>query len=188
LLNTWCCIATGPSLTRADVEYCIGRGWRLATVNCGYQIAPEAEILNAFDESFWKEHYHAVRKAMPHATLYTGNGWLKNRYKYLTPFTARMGTGWSNTPNMAYTNGLSGYQLLQIAGWQKPDRLIMLGYDMQHTGGRKHCHPDHKGKNCPSLAEQIPGFAMAHAAPFPIFNATRETALTCFERVALEDL
>lgn len=69
----------------------------------------------------------------------------------------------------------------------------MLGYDMQKTGGRSHCHGDHKG-GLPNLGD-LPDWCrrMGELAVdlrrlgIDISNSTRKTALTCFELTTLED-
>lgn len=70
-------------------------------------------------------------------------------------------------------------------------RVVLLGYDCQHTGGRAHWHGDHPRKlgNAGSvdkwkfhfrkLAKELLGIE--------IVNATRQTALEAFPRVSLED-
>jgi hypothetical protein len=68
--------------------------------------------------------------------------------------------------------------------------VVLLGYDCQVTNGLKHWHGDHpKGLgNAGMIHKWHKRFAeLADKYPNKEFNATRETALTCFERVKLED-
>ncbi|EPV0130428.1 hypothetical protein [Pseudomonas aeruginosa] len=88
-----------------------------------------------------------------------------------------------------YRNSGGGAVSLAIARGAK--RIILLGYDMQKTGGMSHWHGDHPrglgsaGKisewpvEFENLKRKNPGIE--------IINCTRETALTCFARRPLED-
>lgn len=70
--------------------------------------------------------------------------------------------------------------------------IILLGYDMQDTGGKAHWFGDHpKGVNS---IRPFPRFidAFNQAAPvlekagIKVINCTRKTALKCFERQPIE--
>lgn len=83
----------------------------------------------------------------------------------------------------------SGHGAAALADLWGAREIILLGYDMQRTEGRNHWHADHKtSENCtlvatwPKLFERISG--LFHAK---VINATRQTAVTCFPRVRLED-
>ena len=53
--ETAICIASGPSLTQEDVDYCRGRG-RIYAVNDVYRLAPWADVLFACDLAWWKRY------------------------------------------------------------------------------------------------------------------------------------
>lgn len=83
----------------------------------------------------------------------------------------------------------SGHGAAALADVWGAREVILVGYDMQRTGGRNHWHPDHRGaENCslvatwPSLFERISGLFSAR-----VVNASRETAVTCFPRERLEE-
>jgi hypothetical protein len=70
-------------------------------------------------------------------------------------------------------------------------RLILLGYDCQHTGGKSHWHGDHpvglgNAGRVEAWHDEFAKLGRDHAQ-VEILNATRETALECFKRVDLED-
>lgn len=69
-------------------------------------------------------------------------------------------------------------------------RVILLGYDCQRTGGKAHWHGDHpKGLGNAGSINKWPAQFQKLARDlrnFNIVNCTRETALTCFPRVDLE--
>lgn len=74
------------------------------------------------------------------------------------------------------------------------ERIILVGFDMQETGGRWHWHNDLRG-----VEGQDPGIGR-WAKAFPAMaddlklrgietiNCTIETALTCFPRADLRDV
>ena len=71
-------------------------------------------------------------------------------------------------------------------------RVILLGFDCQHSGGVSHWHGDHPNHlgNAGLTTQWLDRFAKL-AEDFKhieIINASRETALTCFPRARLEDL
>lgn len=84
----------------------------------------------------------------------------------------------------------SGASAIGLAVHLGAQRVILLGYDCQKTGGRAHWHGDHpKGLgNAGSLDKWPAQFAKLARdfRNFDIMNCTRETALTCFPRVPLE--
>jgi hypothetical protein len=88
--------------------------------------------------------------------------------------------------------GNSGFQAVQLAILFGAARVILLGYDMQATGGKLHWHGNHAGIGNP-VVDRMPRWidafrAMAMAVRgVEIINATRETALRCFPCVPLEE-
>lgn len=100
------------------------------------------------------------------------------------------GDGVPLVPHMIRQGGNSGFQALGLALVFGAARVILLGYDMQLTGGATHWHGDHVNLGNP-LRDRMPkwckGFAaLALATDAEIINATRETALTCFRRGSLD--
>lgn len=72
-------------------------------------------------------------------------------------------------------------------------KIILLGFDMQSADGKSHWHGDHPGplnrssafktwiKNFDILARDL------RDAGVDVVNATRVTALNCFQKANLED-
>lgn len=87
--------------------------------------------------------------------------------------------------------GNSGAGAMILASLAGAKRIIMLGYDCQHTGGKKHWHGDHPPKlgNADRPDAWAKGFAkVAHELQaLEIANCSRETALTMFERKDLRE-
>jgi hypothetical protein len=102
------------------------------------------------------------------------------------------GGGLSKNPGSIVLGGNSGHAAISLAVEFGARRLILLGYDMQRTGSRSHHHGDHpaplgNGGQFPTWIRRLEMVA-AQAAKrgIVIINASRSTALKCFERLPIE--
>lgn len=176
------CLATGPSLTRADVDACAGL--RRIAINDAYRLAPQADVLYACDQKWWYWHkgapgFAGLKFALdPRAKSWPGLTVLQNT-----------GTkGLELKPTGLRTGHNSGYQAINLAVHLGASRIVLLGYDMKgdHFFG---AHPDNTR---PPFALCLKAFealvAPLAAAGVSVVNATRSTALTCFPRVPLESV
>jgi len=86
----------------------------------------------------------------------------------------------------------SGAGAIALAVSKGAQRVILLGYDCQHTGGKAHWHKDHpKGLGNAGSVDKWPAQFKTLADRFKkidIINCTRDTALTVFRRATLEDV
>lgn len=85
----------------------------------------------------------------------------------------------------------SGANAISFAAACGAKRIVLLGYDAQHTGGAKHWHGDHpKNLKNAGTVEKWPAKFSEVAAQLPadlsVINCSRATALTCFPRGELE--
>lgn len=102
-----------------------------------------------------------------------------------------------NSPGLGrdkiHFGGNGGYQVINLAYLWGASRMVLLGYDMQRTGGASHWHGDHpRGLLKSSPYEQwIKRFGDLAAdlwkEKINVVNASRETALQCFPRMPLEE-
>lgn len=184
--GTVVCLGGGPSLTEADVAYCRGKADLVIAINNAYQLAPWADVLYACDARFWTWHRgvksfkglkFSLQKA---AAVWSAVGVLKRTGDY----------GLERKPHGLRTGRNSGYQAINVALHLGATRVLLLGYDMQLTGGRCHWHPPHPNNQPPPvqsfrgafrmLAPQLAGYGLT------VINCSRETALTCFPCQPLE--
>lgn len=92
---------------------------------------------------------------------------------------------------MIHEGGNSGYQAINLAYHFGAARLVLLGFDMQRTGGKSHWFGDHPaGMNVPSPYDVWRGKFTALAADLAlegveVLNCSRETALETFRRMDL---
>lgn len=184
--------ASGPSLTAEDVDSVRGRVGCVIVVNATFRIAPWADHLYACDRLWWDSYVGEVRR------VFAGDCWTMSdeaarRYGLRHLRNQGRNGGLNPRPGVIYHGGNSGYQAIGLAHDLGHRRIILLGFDCQAPGGRKHHHADHPGKlNRPlAFAKWAERFAvLAEDAPnhgVEIINCTRETALTCYPRMTLSD-
>lgn len=193
-------IASGPSLTQKDVDSCRGLG-HVLVVNDNYKLAPWADCLYACDPQWWEHHEGAAgfqgqrwtilprsgqREAHRRAADRWGLRWVDGEHR----------PGLSFDPHLIHQGSNSGYQALNLAIHFMGGRnctVLLLGYDMQSTGGKSHWFGDHPpGIKRPSPYKQ---FAEAFnsvsadlkANDITVVNCSRESALTTFPKMKLED-
>lgn len=87
----------------------------------------------------------------------------------------------------------SGYQALNLAYHFGAERVLLVGFDMQRTGGKSHWFGDHKGElKVPSPLEEFakrftPLAKDLETEGMRVINCSLETALTCFARGSIFD-
>ena len=134
-------------------------------------MAPWADALFAMDRAWWKQYGSEAR------------GFSGERLSMrLNPHGAR--------PAGVADYGNSGAGSIALAALRGATRVLLLGFDVQYSGGRRHWHGDHPRTlgNAGSIATWPAHFERV-AATHPgleIINCSRETALTCFTRSRLE--
>jgi hypothetical protein len=177
------CLGTGPSLTRADVDYVRGKA-RVIAINDAYTLAPWADVLYACDSKWWLWHKGAPTFAglkfglQPRATVWPS----------VTVLRSAGADGLELDPTGLRTGKNSGYQAINLAVHLGAARIVLLGYDMagDHFFGS---HPD---RTRPPFALSLRLFgtlvAPLRAAGVEIVNCTRRTALTAFPQAPLEEV
>lgn len=135
-------------------------------------LCPWADVLYAMDLAWWKKYIAQVRQEF--------NGLL------ITQASDCFGVPKSPAPDF----GNSGAGAIALAAECGATTIYLLGYDCQHTGGKKHWHGDHPAGlgNAGMVAKWPSQFAAVaqryrHAS---IINCSRQTSLRCFSR-ALPD-
>jgi hypothetical protein len=188
--GTIVCMASGPSLTQEDADYCRGKADGVIVVNTTYQRAPWADALVAADVRWWQWHKGAKDfKGLKYATSkhvnWAGVQILRNTGANgieLDPTGLRHGIN-------------SGYRAINLAVHFGAARIILLGYDMKRGDGPKrleHWHGDHP---VPSRS-QYPSFikhfrtlvAPLRDLGIEVLNCTPGSALDCFPMADLRDV
>lgn len=137
-----------------------------------------ADVLIAMDDPWWAMYYEEVRASFKGA-----------RYCVNEPKGGRQIAAVAK-PFNSYSN--SGASAISFAIKAGAARIILLGYDCQHTGGQAHWHGNHPSKlgNAAHIHKWLAKFdkVAKDAAGVEIINCTRETALKSFPRRQLEEV
>lgn len=184
-MNTIVCIASGPSLTPADVNYCHGKA-RALVVNDNYRLAPWADWLYAADKHWWDRYVGDVRGG------FGGECWTCNesaaREHGLRYIQSAKLPGLSRNPSVIHEGHNGGYQAIGLARHFGAERIVLLGYDMQGTHWFGNHPPEFRRRN--DFRVFLPPFdalaADLAADGVEVVNCTRETALTVFPRSTIE--
>lgn len=167
------CIASGPSLTPEDCDMVRAAGIKAIVVNTSFRLAPWADVLYAGDRQWWQ----AYGDEAPEIEKWTAS------------IDAAERRGINYRPVADWEN--SGMQAIELAVSFGATRIVLLGYDMQHTGGLRHWHPDH-----PEQMENADGIehwaARFDSLPqrFPhvdLINCSRHTAIRGIRRMELTE-
>lgn len=148
-------------------------------MNTTFKAAPWADALYAMDRAWWDKYFAEVQPEFSGERC--GRGGHCRRY------------GITHLEKMKHYNN-SGAAAISLAMYRGATRVIMLGYDCQHTGGKAHWHGNHpRGLgNAGSYKKWAESFLNlsrdAAKAGVKVVNCSRETALTCFERADLETM
>lgn len=180
--RTVVCIASGPSLTPQDCEAVRAAGHPSVVTNTTFRMAPWADVLFGFDAAWWRQHLEEVRGVF-HGRLMTPSqvaGRLGVESLYGAPWFQHAGNSGASAIALALAGGAA--------------RVVLLGYDCARgPANESHWHGDHPDglANCASMAHWPAQFEpvarRARKAGAVVLNASRRTALTCFERVDLQE-
>lgn len=178
--QTVVCIASGPSLTASDVALVRQTGYPVIVTNNTWQMAPWANVLLGFDAKWWLQYTADLGsfagERVTCTTKVPGADCLAHQV-WFQPF------------------GNSGAAAISLAVTGEAAAVWMLGFDCKPAAdGRRHWHADHPEplSNARSMSAWQAKFSRtanyAKKSKCKVTNATRDTALTCFERKSLEEL
>lgn len=179
--------ATGPSLSKQDLEHARSHGAALVAVNDAYRLAPWSDVLYACDPEWWDHHAGAEQ--------FAGERWTQDegaaRRWRLNYIEGRRRPGFCLTGEAVHYGDNSGYQAINLALYMGARRVVLLGFDMQATGGRRHYFGNHPGAMNKEHPYRIWLAAFDEAArlhpTLDIINATRDTALIAWPRMTIEE-
>lgn len=183
-------MATGPSLTVQDVEFCRGKA-PVIVVNDAHRLAPWADVLYSSDQKWWQ-----VYEGVP---VFQGQKFgiqpLKPHPKWGVTVLRNGGTnGLSSDPAKLCNGQNSGYAAVNLAVHLGAKRVVLLGYDMGRLGKKHHFFGDHP----PRLRSGSPyhKFILRFTtlveplkqAGIDVINCSAHTHLTMFERRPLAEV
>jgi hypothetical protein len=179
---TWVVIASGASLTPEDVNHCRDKA-KVCVVNNNHELAPWADMLYAADLDWWDAR---------NPEDFKGEKWTCNpdaAKKYgLNHINGENLPKVSTNPHLIHYGGNSGFQAINLVYHRAPERILLLGFDMQDTDGKKHWFGDHPWplRNTNVWSKHIR--CMEEAATeykklgVEVINCSRQTALKGFAR------
>jgi hypothetical protein len=175
-------IAGGPSLTKADAElarmHCT-----IVGVNDAYRIV-DCDYLYASDYEWWNFHADAVRN-LPCVKV-AGKQKDKTPPEFCEVWDAEHGADLTR-PVINYGKH-SGFAALHLAILLGAKRVFLLGYDAK-VGKRVHWFGKHPQplRNTGNYNAWAALYGQT-AHPVPIINCSRETAITAFPRMTIEEV
>lgn len=130
-------LASGPSLTSAQIALVQSKSVKTITTNSTAFVAPWASVFFAVDCLWWKTHYQKLDRK---------RAWTQDRtsaerfgLNYVRQ-SARPGLG----KKELQTNGNSGTAAINLAYLFGCRRILLVGFDMKlGPQGQKHHHTDH---------------------------------------------
>lgn len=186
-------LASGPSLETWQRDYVRQRqragACRVIGINTTAVEYGPVDAVYAYDRGWWQRY---EEKTDPQAERITGDPWAAKIYG-LTHVSVKPGSNLSHKAGVICSGLNSGHQAISVAYQKGAARIILLGYDMQHTGGQTHWHGDHpRGlTNAEGIAGWVKRFEPLardlRDAGVDVINCTTETALKCFKRESLHD-
>lgn len=171
-----------------------GKAIRTIAVNDCWRIAPHADLLYAADHAWWEVH-----SGVPD---FAGERWTQDKSKGIET-AKRWGLrcvrsesrpGLSFDPTFIHQGGNSGFQVLNLAVLFGAARILLLGFDMQWSGGKSHWFGDHPAplRNPNNFKAYRAAFDQAAPqlkdAGIEVINCSVETALTCFPRARIQEV
>lgn len=179
----WFIFAQGPSFLREDAEKLRPFGKTMGINNAVFY-CPWIDVLYACDGKWWREYEKKIPK------LFKGEKYSYQRVPGCERFYRQ-----KNFPSMGGNGGQQGIQLAYSKRNPEKEMWIgLLGFDHQHTGGKKHCHKDHPRPmgnagsvmNWPGVMEKTA--EVLKRKKVTVINFTRETAIDCFPRMEVDEL
>ena len=192
------CIASGPSLSAEDCcavarWRASGRNRRVIVVNTSYLLAPRSDVLYACDRNWWAHQNGEVTAGRWPG--FTGECWSLSK-EAADEFGVRLvphqlGEGLSD--DRIHAGGNGGYQAVQLAALFGASKVILLGYDLQRSGGKSHWHGDHPKpladpQALSDWARRLDRlFIRLAERGVELINASRETALRRIPRRSISE-
>ena len=184
-------------MTKDDVN--LLKGQKVIAINDNYLLAPWADVLYACDPIWWTWH-----NERPELKAFQGQKWTQNeswdpdekriveQHHALRWIDSKCEMGLSTDPAYIHQGSNSGIQAINLAYHFGARRIVLLGFDMMETGGKAHWFGEHPNKSHPKFSNLLKFYQhVSEQAPtigLEIINATRETALTCFQKEPLSSL
>jgi hypothetical protein len=189
--QTVVCMASGPSMTAEDAEYCRGKA-KVITVNTTYRLATWADAHYSSDHDWWKAHL-AEMNSICKGEFWTGHKEFIDKNMHHCPYNKKI-EGLSTNQGVISWGGNSGFCAVGLAFQFGAKRIILVGYDMNNESGQGHWHGAHadairKDFNFPKWVNHFTrAYADFKRLGIQVINCSRETSLPLYSRLNLRDV
>lgn len=194
--TSWLVIASGPSLTQSDVD--AAKRLNAIAINDNYRLCHWASVLYACDPHWWEWHRNDPKLETFAGEKWTQTeSWTEDQKRYigerhrLNWIKSLCEPGLSVDKSVIHQGSNSGIQAINLAYHFGAKTIVLLGFDMQATGGKDHWFGSHPNNASPIYDQLIPRFdfiaRQCQDIGLQIINATRSSALKCFERMDIND-
>jgi hypothetical protein len=202
--GTVACIATGPSLTQADVDTAKRKGFAMFGCNNVWKLT-QLDVLYCCNERWW-DYYWCDELARDPCDKWTVSKAAADRYG-INWIAEKDLPGLSNDPSYVHHGHGSGYTMMNLAYLMGAQRIVLLGYDLRYApdydGASKRVGsaPRHYFGEYPDELLHWPKTqvrngvhvglvrlyeSVAKQGAVEIVNCTRDTALECFPRMSID--
>jgi hypothetical protein len=202
--RTVCCIATGPSLAQYDIDVARQKGFALFGCNNVWELT-KLDVLYCCNENWW-DHYWSPTLAEYPASKWTGSKEAAKRYG-LNWINGYDRPGLSSNPDYVHHGHGSGFSLVNLAFLMGARRIVLLGYDLKYAPDyqgpteQPGSTPRHYFGEYPKALQHWPRMevrggvhvglvqryeSVAKQGAVEIINCSRDTALTCFQRMSID--
>ena len=178
--RTVCCIATGPTLTPAQIDTARAKGFALAGCNNVWELAPDLEVLYACNANWW-DHYWCDALARHPAETWSTNQAAAAKYG-LHWIAERNQRGLSRDPTVIHHGHGSGYSLVNLVYLMGAARIVLLGYTLRYAadynGGAKRVgeSPRHYFGEYPAALQHWPKKAVMDGVHVGLLELYRSVA------------
>lgn len=192
-------MASGPSLTDDDIRDVMAwraRGWpqrQVIAVSTTFRRALAADAVYAGDRQWFEVYGNELFKSF-HGEVWSGTESVKRLFPR-TNIVRRIGEHRLPGDRVSIGDGNnSGSQALCLAAQTGVMRIVLLGFDFKHAeDGATHSHKPHPAPLRNAYLPHTWVYALDDLAPdfvqrgISVVNASRDTAITHFPRMALSD-
>lgn len=186
-------LGSGPSLSKSILYLSLLKDdVKVIAINDTYKLYPNADILYACDDKWWKHHQGVMgfkgEKFSCFENRKVKDLILKEYNVQIVDGTDSKGFG----KDKIHYGKNSGFQAVNLAILLGAEKIILLGFDMKLDRGKSHFFGEHPF-----------GFAVSPYHSFieifnkaidtvpegvKIYNATEDSALKCFETINIQDI
>lgn len=213
--KTVVCIASGPSVTREQLERVREARERdlvrVLVTNDMYLVAPWADACYFADAKWWEWHIGGIPREWPWVRfnpdqVKAAHGAFRGQWISIEHPNAIQDQrvhllrclatdGLSEDPAGICTGQNSGFQMLNVAALSGGRRIPLLGYDMKNDGSRTHSHDGHR-KRGPFMSDKLLGeFAQMFSTMkgalerrgIEVLNCTPGSTIKAFRNASLEE-